>query len=116
MTSQVEVPPLTGLIHFISGKRRVKVEILYIKPIKDQSQLQQAAIFIFFYFSVKTSLDISCELSARQIIHMEFHDLLSLKKKKKLSSAVVVIGTLMVNMDKSFRVETKGFVVVNMLI
>ena len=23
MTSQVEVPPLTGLIHFISGKRRV---------------------------------------------------------------------------------------------
>ena len=25
MTSQVEVPPLTGLIHFISGKRRVKV-------------------------------------------------------------------------------------------
>ena len=38
------------------------------------------------------------------------------KKKKKMSSAVVVIGTLMVNMDKSFRVETKGFVVVNMLI
>ena len=36
MTSQVEVPPLTGLIHFISGKRRVKVkvtdfEILQIK-------------------------------------------------------------------------------------
>ena len=25
MTSQVEVPPLTGLIHFISGKRRVKL-------------------------------------------------------------------------------------------
>ena len=24
MTSQVEVPPLTGLIHFNSGKRRVK--------------------------------------------------------------------------------------------
>ena len=24
MTSQVEVPPLTGLIHFISGKRRAK--------------------------------------------------------------------------------------------
>ena len=23
MTSQVEVPPLTGLIHFNSGKRRV---------------------------------------------------------------------------------------------
>ena len=25
MTSQVEVPPLTGLIHFISGKRRVNI-------------------------------------------------------------------------------------------
>ena len=29
MTSQVEVPPLTGLIHFISGKRRVKY-IMYV--------------------------------------------------------------------------------------
>ena len=28
MTSHVEVPPLTGLIHFISGKRRVKYWIL----------------------------------------------------------------------------------------
>ena len=27
MTSQVEVPPLTGLIHFNSGKRRVKLGI-----------------------------------------------------------------------------------------
>ena len=26
MTSQVEVPPLTGLIHFNSGKRRVKFQ------------------------------------------------------------------------------------------
>ena len=28
MTSQVEVPPLTGLIHFNSGKRRVKTRIM----------------------------------------------------------------------------------------
>ena len=28
MTSQVEVPPLTGLIHFFSGKIRVKLLIL----------------------------------------------------------------------------------------
>ena len=27
MTSQVEVPPLTGLIHFNSGKRRVNAQI-----------------------------------------------------------------------------------------
>ena len=30
MTSQVEVPPLTGLIHFISGKRRVNLLALYL--------------------------------------------------------------------------------------
>ena len=34
MTSQVEVPPLTGLIHFFSGKRKVKIDIchnIYVK-------------------------------------------------------------------------------------
>ena len=30
MTSQVEVPSLTGLIHFISGKRRVNIFSLYV--------------------------------------------------------------------------------------
>ena len=32
MTSQVEVPPLTGLIHFISGKRRVNAHV-YCTPL-----------------------------------------------------------------------------------
>ena len=41
-------------------------------------------VFIyFFYFSEKTSLDISCELSAWQMIHMKCQDLVSLKNKKK---------------------------------
>ena len=41
-------------------------------------------LFIFF-FSEKTSLDISCcELSAWQMIHMKCQDLISLKNKKKI--------------------------------
>ena len=50
-----------------------------------QSQLQQTTIsFIFlFRFSDKTSLDISCESSAWQMIHMKCQDLFSLKNKKK---------------------------------
>ena len=56
----------------------------------------------FSYFSEKTSLDISCESSAKQMIHMKCQDLFSLKNKKKkkikkkLSSAAVVIGALRV--------------------
>ena len=53
-----------------------------------------------FYFSEKTSLDISCESSAKQTIGMKCQDLFSLKNKKKikikLSSAAVVIGALRV--------------------
>ena len=47
----------------------------------------------------KTSLDISCELSAWQTIHMNCEDLFSSenKKKSKLLSALVVIGALRVN-------------------
>ena len=37
---------------------------------------------LFFYFSEKTSLDISCESSAWQMIHMKCQDLFSLKNKK----------------------------------
>ena len=45
---------------------------------------------MYIYFSEKTSLDISCGLSAKQMIHMKCQDLFSLKNKKKnkkLSSA-----------------------------
>ena len=41
---------------------------------------------ILFYFSEKTSVDISCELSAKQTVHMKCQDLFSLKNnnnKKK---------------------------------
>ena len=39
--------------------------------------------FFIIFFSEKTSLDISCESSAWQTIHMKCQDLYSLKKKKK---------------------------------
>ena len=44
------------------------------------------------YFSEKNGIDISCELSAWQMIHMKCQDLFSLKKKKKikiLSAAII---------------------------
>ena len=40
-------------------------------------------VISFFYFSEKTSIDISCESSAWQMIHMKCQDLFSLKNKKK---------------------------------
>ena len=43
-------------------------------------------VCVFFvlwgHFLEKTSLDISCELSAKQTIHMKYQDLFCLKKKK----------------------------------
>ena len=41
-------------------------------------------IFFFFFQKKKTSLDISCESSAWQMIHMKCQDLFPLKNKKKI--------------------------------
>ena len=38
-------------------------------------------ILTLFYFSMKTHLDISYELCAKQMIHMKFQDLFSMKNK-----------------------------------
>ena len=35
------------------------------------------------FFQMETSLDISCESSAKKTIHMKYQDLFSLKNKKK---------------------------------
>ena len=50
-----------------------------------QSQLQQTTFFFYFflYFSEKTSLDISCESSAWQMIHMKCLSRLVISEKKK---------------------------------
>ena len=47
MTSQVEVPTLTGLIHFISGKRRVK---LFGSEIQDGRHGGHLETLFFAYF------------------------------------------------------------------
>ena len=54
MTSQVEVPPLTGLIHFFSGKRRVKLQkptiFRHIALFKQKSDVDVALIFSCVHF------------------------------------------------------------------
>ena len=68
-------------------------------------------ILIFFIiFPMKLSLDISCELSAWQTIHMKCQDLFFVLKKKKkkkkkrfkMLSAANVIGPLKVNENANF--------------
>ena len=44
MTSQVEVPPLTGLIHFFSGKRRVKTGTRFSLRDKQLFEISQVEI------------------------------------------------------------------------
>ena len=46
---------------------------------------------IFFYFSEKISIDISCELSAKQMIHMKCHNLFSLKTTRKKMMIIIII-------------------------
>ena len=57
--------------------------------------------FFYFYFSEKTSIDISCESSAWQTIHMKCQDLFSLKNKKKkffeCRLLQILLGALRVN-------------------
>ena len=74
------------------------------KPLKRQAKFVADDSFFFFplllIFQTKTSLDISCELSAKQMIHMKCRDVFSEKpttnKQKNMTSAAVVIGALRV--------------------
>ena len=52
-----------------------------------RENFKNSKIFIF-YFSEKTSLDISCELSAWQMIHMKYQDLFSSENKKKIKIVI----------------------------
>ena len=54
-------------------------------------------LFIIIYFSEKISLDISCESSAWQMIHMKCQDFILWKKNESIFSAAVVTGALRVN-------------------
>ena len=54
---------------------------------------------------MKTSLDISCESSAKQTIHMKYQDFFSLKNKKikivECRLLQILIGALRVNRSKT---------------
>ena len=63
-------------------------------------------LFIIIKFAEKISLDIWCESSAWQMIHIKFQDFILWKEMKvKLFSAAVVIG--------AWRVKWKKFVLVD---
>ena len=64
-------------IHVSTGNKIV------LLTLKAPSKIVANDIQIFFFFSEKTSLDISCESSAKQTIYMKCQDLFSLKNKKK---------------------------------
>ena len=68
----------------------------FLKPLKCQLQLQQTTVLnIFHCFSDKIMLDISCESSAWQRIHMKDQALFSSKDKSKIikvSSAAILLG------------------------
>ena len=55
--------------------------------------------FSFYYFSEKISLNISCELSAKQTIHMKYQYWFSLKRKKKIEGHLleILLGALRIN-------------------
>ena len=65
------------------------------------AKLQQTTLLFFnFYLSKKIRIDISCESSARQRIHMKYQILFSLENNEKIFKNVVsafVIGALRVN-------------------
>ena len=55
---------------------------------------------LILFLKKKTRLDISCESSARQMIHMKYQALFSLKNENKylkVSSVVVVISAWRIN-------------------
>ena len=61
--------------------------------------------FFFFYFSEKLRLNISCESSARQMIHMKYQILFSLKNNNinfRMSSAAILLSALWINMIQWF--------------
>ena len=71
--------------------------------------------YFFIFFSEKIRLDISCESSARQRIHIKNQALFSLKdksKKIKMSSAAIfefLFGTLKVKYPLTLYIQSKQY-------
>ena len=69
------------VIHITSDQRRYFISKLLLKRFTLEVQITTTAdhILIFYVFSEKRRLDMSCDLSVKQKIHMEFRAFL-LKK------------------------------------
>ena len=62
--------------------------------------------FFFNFFSEKIILDISCESSAGQSIHIKHHALFSSNNKIKVSSVAILLGSLKIlHMDSYNRLH-----------
>ena len=75
------------------------------EPLKGQAKLQQTTLLLFLPLPFEENkLDVSCESSAKQRIHMKYQELFcfSMKKYSRLSSSPVLIGTLIVNTEVLF--------------
>ena len=108
-------PPL---IHKLTnGQNCLLVLLIYMQYLTLNAPITTAVdhnflLLLFFFFSEKTILYISCELSAKQTIHMKsakqtihmkYQDLFSLKKKKNLECGLlkILLGPLRVKLCHS---------------
>ena len=69
-------------------------------------------MIFLLYFSEKISLDISCESSARQMIHIKCQVLFSLKndfKKLDMRSATIFLGALKDNQFSILYIQIIGY-------
>ena len=97
------------LLNTYNGKYNAMHYILTLKAPITTAADNIFFIYFFFYFSEKTSLDISCELSAWQTIHMKCQDLFSLKNKKKNLECYllqILLVTLRVKVLRYMQMET----------
>ena len=84
----------------------INVHALAVLTVKRQSQLQKTIFYYFFFIFQKKQVNISCESSAKQKIHMKCQDLFSLKKKQQQNSEchllLILLGALRI---KTFPVK-----------
>ena len=76
----------------------VDLHIIYLLTLKApiMTAADDSLEYFFQHFSEKIRLDILCESSARQRIHIK-HQALFIVKKIKVSSVAILLGTLRVN-------------------
>ena len=66
-------------LHLKFARHQAKMSRCLTLKVLSKICSRQHLFLFFFIFSKKTSLDIPCESSAKQTIHMKYQDLFSLK-------------------------------------